>query len=168
MYKTKYPSLTNYICCSGRIKIVLLISIVVLFIVFAILMPRMGRLTAISEIRLRCVALKDWYSHVKVHIEKKGRIPNTLYELCEDSIAKKDQYLPTILFVGGLVDKKDLTDTEWESLEDPNVFFNYIEFSLYVGRNKWFIKELKSGELYHHILMINDKGEIKKLTDVNH
>jgi len=142
-----------------KILRLVLLGTIVIFLTFAILSPKMGRLNSKTAMSLRCSKLRAWHEEVESFVKINNRLPESFFEICHEDLEKGIWSFPSIVVSVG----KELPPLS----NDPNRFEEIVEYGLFSGKNSWFIRELKPGRFFAKILMIDQNGNIFELKAVS-
>lgn len=136
-----------------------LIIFLVIVVVLALFIPPLGRITWRTELIVRKAKLGVWHEQIKLFMEEKGQIPNSLYEVCWF-------YGQVPSYIKVAVPQDFDYGREGELLEDPNRFFQEVEYVFASHKYGWLIMELKPGARYRHRLAVDEDGTIYQLRQI--
>jgi len=148
------------IACRGKttIRVVhVLFGVVIIFIVLAFIMPWMGRIRPNTKRFWRSAKLQNWHEKIESFFQDNKRLPSSLFEMCRDDLVQGIWTFPPP-FVSE--SRKPFEELVPSLATDPNRFAEIVEYGLFSGQQRWFIRELKPGKIYKKMLMIDQDGKI--------
>ena len=145
-----------------RYKILLstIVSAVIVVVVYYILfvLPNINRLDdSVCDRIIRQVYLVKWCRIIEGFQADTGRLPKSLYE----AAWYKGSVPPIVIGQGSI------RDPEFQTLRDPNVFFQEVEHALLVYPKGWYVIELKPGKYLKHRLMMDQDLKLYELKELN-
>jgi len=54
-----------------------------------------------------------------------------------------------------------------EKVRNPQIFFEEVEYALFINQQKWFVLELKSGMFDNYRLMVDQDGKVFEIREIN-
>lgn len=154
------------ITCRGKttIRVVhVLFAVVIIFVALAFIMPHLGTFKPDSARFLRMRKLQLWHEDVEAFIQEKKRPPRSLFEMCQENLKQGTWPFPRVVVSVGQVLPEEFNRT---LANDPNKFAEIIEYRLFVDQHGWLIRELKPGEIYKKMLMIDQDGKIYVVEEI--
>lgn len=136
-----------------------LIIFLVIVVVLALFTPALDSITGRTELTVREAKLLFWHNRTKLFMEEKGQKPNSLYE-----VSWFDGRGPSYIKVA--VPQDFDYRREGELLDDPNRFFQEVEYVFASHKYGWLIMELKPGARYRHRLTVDEDGTIYQLRQI--
>ena len=140
-----------------------LFGVVIIFIVLAFIMPWMGRTRPNTKRFWRSRQLQIWREKVESFFQENKRLPSSLFELCRDDLVQGIWTFPPPSVSDS---RKFLKELVPNLATDPNRFAEIVEYGLFSGQQRWFIRELKPGTTYKKMLMIDQDGKIYEVEEI--
>lgn len=141
--------------------ILILLSFLGIIILLCVLIPPLGKLTPELVKKARLTQLKFWHQQVEKFHKDNNRLPHSLYEL---HITLKGRDTAHIFYP--FEDTKDAVG-KLESMDTPEGFYKLTIYGFYSNQQGWFVRELRSDDIYPYMLMIDQDGKIYEIKEIN-
>ena len=140
------------------------LGVIILFIFAGFFLPSLGRMPMRMHKAQRHDKLDGWRKCVLWYIEKKERIPNTLYEAFK---LTRDHYTLDLEFVVAHNLDYNISEKDYKDIqESPDGFKRLVQYDFFVGQHGWFIKEVGPGYVYRKVLMMDQDGKVYVIKEV--
>jgi hypothetical protein len=127
-----------------------LLAVLFIVVLAAFFLPALGKVRAPVELRIRKMYLVNWYKETLRYVHEKEAVPSALYE-----VARYSKRMFQVKVAIG----QDPNVNYIRMIEDPNYYNAQIEYAIAKQEKGWFIRELKPGEIYKKMLMIDQDGK---------